>query len=649
MGIGLLSLLLAFAQSANSQARTPATQPPSEPELSVEEAHRFLIQASFGPRPADIAALQSLGFEAWLDVQLNAPSAYDSASDGHLTHLERTIEIAELAEPNAAWWTNGFFNGWKPSKHVYAYQFAAYLDNVLGSTAAGHEAIGSDLLRQRVGYAWNELMVVPVVLGYESHGETMAQFADVLAQHALGDFRAMLTAISKSPSMGIGLSSHGNAKRDLLTGQRPDENYAREVMQLFSIGLFELNLDGSPNRDGDSHTYPDAGTGTIPSYDQADVVEFAKIMTGWDIVGVEYFGASNILGLNMTLPMEFTAAFHEDEVAEGGDGFAEILGVSVGLNSGSDGSGLDAAINVLINHPNTAPFLAKHLITNLVTANPRPAYIARVAAKFEDDGNGVRGNLGAMARQVLLDQDARASQFSYGDEFGLVKEPFLAFMQALRAAEVQPLPGWIGPGGVAMHDVYWFANCRRFLLQAPVRSPSPFNFFHPDFIPADEEFVNRELRAPSLQIQTGEALIGLDSLFAEVTRIFEKNAILAQGVTLEQFGANYDYKTAPLYVVDLSEELQVFEIALDGSANGDFLNINVEADKRRAIRAMLRRLGKKYTGKEFPDTAMSALTHYLMFAAGANAAPGMNAEEARRVAREAVRMLVNSPIYRIQK
>jgi uncharacterized protein (DUF1800 family) len=317
--------------------------------LSVQEAHRFLIQASFGPRSADIAAVQALGFEAWIDAQLLAPSAYDSATDGHLTHMERTIEIAELAEPNTAWWTNGFFNGWKPSKHVHAYQFAAYLDNVLGSTAPGREAMGSDQLRQRVAYAWSELIIHPVVLGYESHGETMAQFADILAKYALGDFRAMLTEVSKSPGMGVGLSSHGNAKRDLVTGQRPDENYAREIMQLFSIGLVEMNLDGSPNRDGDSHTYPDAGTGTVPSYDQADVVEFAKIMTGWDLVGVDYFGAPNILGLNMTLPMEFTAAFHEDEVAEGGDGFAEILGVSVGLNSGADGSGLDAAIDVLVN------------------------------------------------------------------------------------------------------------------------------------------------------------------------------------------------------------------------------------------------------------------------------------------------------------
>lgn len=646
-----LSLALAWwnPQASESQARVPVPSQEAPPQISLAEAHRFLTQATFGPRPGDVEALQAIGIEAWMDQQLQATSAYDSPTDGYLTHIERMIEIAEIAEPNTDWYAGGNFNYTWPSRQLWLYQFSAYLDHVLGATAPGRELMGRDELRQRVAYAWSELLISPIFSGAKGRGTAMAYMADVLSEHALGDFRAMLLETSRSPSMGIGLSSRGNTKFNPLTGQRPDENYAREIMQLFSIGLYQMNLDGSPDRDGNPMTYPDPGTGTVPSYTQQDVVEFAKIFTGFELRGMPYYGAPNKYGLNLTVPMDFFPSYHEDEVAEGGDGLVTILGTTIALNSGTDGSGLEDAVDILIQHPNTGPFLAKHLITNMVTANPSPGYVARVAAVYNDDGQGVRGNLGAMVRAMLLDPEARTQAAANRDSFGMVKEPFLAWMQALRALDVKPLPGWKSIQGVSMADTYWFPGCQQYLAQAPIRSPSPFNWFHPDFSPPDSEFLSRGLKAPSMQIQTGESLIGFDSLALQALDSMEANRIAQSGMTLEQFGAGFNNNDDAIYYVDLSDELGVFELALDGTANGDFQNIQSEPDKKRAARALMRHLAAKLLGRPLSEQEMNAFSHYLIHAAGANAPNGQNVEEARRVTREAVRMLLNSPSYRVQK
>lgn len=618
--------------------------------LSEVEALRFLQQASFGPRPGDIEQLQQIGIQAWLAQQVFGPSAYDSESDAFLSHLQRTAEIAMTAEPSAAWFAGGFFNANVVSEKIGDYQFAAYLDNILGSAALNRGQIGSDILRQRVAYAWNELIVLPAVDGYQGKGEVIAQFADVLARNALGNFRDLLREVSISPGMGIGLSSYGNRKFDPVTGQRPDENYAREIMQLFSIGLFELNRDGTPNRDGDPNTSPDPGEGRVPSYTQKDVVEFAKIMTGWDLAGTNPYGSDLRHGIDLTRSMEFHPQYHEDEVAEGGDGRAEILGVSIPLDGGADGSGLDFAIEILVQHPNTGPFLAKHLITNMITSNPDPAFVGRVAAAYEDDGTGVRGNLAAMVYTMLMDPAARDLQYAAEDSFGMVKEPFLALMQVLRAFDVQPLPKWRSVENVQMDGVYWFPTCVTMLGHGPLRSNSPFNFFSPEFVPPDREFFENEWVAPSLQIQTGTSLIGFDVMVTSSADLLEKNAIeYGMGKTLEQFGNSRSQASRWNWYIDLTPELVVFEEALDGTANGSFTNIQNVAAKQAACLALVEHLDRKLTGEQLSEEAKRGLVHYLVRAAGANAATGRNFEEARRVVREAVRMITNSPAFRIQK
>lgn len=653
--IFLLTILVClggcFAEDAAQSGLDPESRANDKAlPLSEEQALRFLVQASFGPRPGDIQELQQIGVQAWLAQQIFAPSAYDSDTDPHLSHLQRTVEIAMMAEPSKGWFGGGFFNANVVSERIGDYQLAAYLDNILGSDAPNRRKIGSDPLRQRVAYALNELIVLPAVDGYQGKGEVIAQFADVLARHALGNFRELLREVTISPGMGIGLSSYGNRKYDPVTGQRPDENYAREIMQLFSIGLYELNRDGTPNRDGNPNTSPDPGEGRVPSYTQKDVVEFAKIMTGWDLAGVNPYGSDLRHGLDLTRSMEFHSDYHEDEIAEGGDGRAEILGVSVPLNAGADGSGLDAAIEVLVQHPNTGPFLAKHLITNMVTANPDPAYVEVVASAFEDDGTGVRGNLAAMVYTMLMHPAARNDAYVEQESFGMVKEPFLALVQALLAQDVRPLPNWRSIEGAVMNDVYWFPKPVGMLGQGPLRSSSPFNFFSPEFVPPDPQFSDNGWVAPSLQIQSGTSLIGFDAMITSSTDVLEKTSIeYGQGKTLEQFGSQRSQALRWNWYTNATTELAVFEFALDGNVNGSFTNIQQFAAKQTACAALVEHLNRKLCGGRLSIESRRGLVHYLVRGEGANAPNGQNFEEARRVVREALRMITNSPAYRIQK
>ncbi|MEJ2619621.1 MAG: DUF1800 family protein, partial [Candidatus Thiodiazotropha sp.] len=278
-------------------------------------AHRLLLQATFGPKQSDIARVKSLGISGWIDSQLNMNSAYSNTSDGWKTHFERTQEIALMAEPDIDWYeSNQIFNQQPHSVTVKDYQMAAWWESVLGATAPNRTQIGTDQLRQRVAYALSQLLVVSTrspTMRYR--GESMAVYYDLLAKYAFGNYRQLLKEIATSPAMGVYLSHQGNRKADLETGSRPDENFAREIIQLFTIGLYELNLDGSPNRDGNHTTYPDQGSHTVATYTQTDIEELAKVMTGWDLADNRKFGSLGISSGDYSVPMVFDTTMHEDE------------------------------------------------------------------------------------------------------------------------------------------------------------------------------------------------------------------------------------------------------------------------------------------------------------------------------------------------
>ncbi len=620
---------------------------------TVEKAHRLLTQATFGATLDEINRVVSIGAKAWINEELAKNSAYDTTSDLHLTHLERTIQITLAAEPTINWYSAPAFNQGEAGFNVDDYQMAAWWENSLGLHPT-NQAHGSDQLRQRVAYALSQLLVTSnTEPPLARRGESLAFYYDLLAKHALGNFRDLLGEVARSPTMGIFLSHQGNKKANVVAGTRPDENFAREVMQLFSVGLYELNLDGSPNRDANPASYPDAGESLIPTYDQKDIEELAKVMTGWDLVGNTHYGNRSNRQGDYTQLMEFTASEHEDEVALGGDGNVTVLGQTFALNAGADQSGMDAALDVLFNHPNVAPYVSHHLIIRLVTSNPSSDYVARVASVFNDNGNGVRGDLKAVTKALLTDEEARGDAYQTIAHFGKAKEPMLAWTQMLRALNAKPLDGWKGKDKTTLvSGVYWYRAPQKQLGQAPMRSPSVFNFYSPDYISSDGFFANNSLVNPELQIQTDQILVEINNRVYRQLDAYEKNRItILDGKTLSEFAATKGISTDST-LVDFTPQLQLFEQALDGDTNGDFANMeNTDTDgirfKAKAVDALITHLDLLLMGNTLTDEFKLAMQHYLV---DSNATKNSNdAKEARNVVRDAVRFIVTSSSYMTQK
>ena len=273
---------------------------------------------------------------------------------------------------------------------------------------------GQDQLRQRVAFAWSEIMVVSQVGALNNLPYSVSSYYDLLATQGLGDFRALLESVTLHPAMGVYLSMLGNQKPNTAGTIRPDENYARELMQLFTIGLVELNLDGTARLDG-------AGQ-PIPTYTQPIIEGFAHAYTGWT-----YAGAPNELpqarptAANQVVPMQLYASYHDT-------GPKRVLG-GVTIPAGQSGAqDLDAALDNIFAHPNVGPFIAQRLIQRLTASNPSPDYVRRVAQRFNDNGRGVRGDLAAVVKAILLDPEARGSTTA---TTGKIKEPLLRRHAAL--------------------------------------------------------------------------------------------------------------------------------------------------------------------------------------------------------------------------
>lgn len=626
---------------------------------SISSAYKLLTQATFGATEAQIDKVVSIGVDAWINEELTKPSAYDSSSDSHKTHLERTIEIANTAEPSIPWSNNGIFNTSSeefpvPIWQVGYYQMSAWWENALGHpTNTRH---GSDQLRQRTAYALSQMLVVS---GKDprltNRGDSIAYYYDILTKHSFDNFRTLLGEISRSATMGVYLTYQGNRKANPDKSTRPDENFARELIQLFSVGLYELNLDGSPNRDGDANTYPDTGSQQIPTYTQEDVVELAKVMTGWDTKGTSNFGQTSMSVGEYAAQMVFHSEYHEDEAAEGGDGQVTVLGQTFDLNSGIDGSGLDTALDVIFNHSNVAPFISKNLIMNLVTSNPSPAYVARVATVFNDNGSGVKGDLKAVIKAILIDIEAR-DPASQSQNFGKIKEPFLVFTQLLRMFDVKPLDGWNGRAdddrgdgtSAKVNGVYAYVRSEKTFGQAPLRSKSVFNFYMPDYVPSDSHFSVNRLVAPEAQIQTDGNIINVHNRIAYYLRRYEKNRITKiDNETLAEFASNKYVGSSHLMIINYDRELQLFEQALDGDTNGDFINMDNTLDRENAVDALLVHLDKIMLGNNMESDYKQKLRDYLVSANGLNTSQKF--KSAHHLISDAVRFIATSSAYTTQQ
>ena len=391
---GFLALVAGCGGGGGASSPPPPAPPPP---ISKIEAYRFLNQSTFGATDAEAQRLIALGdstnsYSRWLDEQFaKAPS----------TQLPTVV--AAVPNPIPA----GFNIG-----SLQAQRVEAWFQNSLN---------GDDQLRQRVAFALSEIMVVSQVGALANFPLSLADYYDMLARDAFGDYRKLLEDVTLHVSMGIYLSMLGNQKPNPALNIRPDENYARETMQLFSIGLVELNVDGTPRL---------VNNQTVSTYDQSIIEGFANVYTGWRYAGgTSFANAGRATLTNQVQPMQAYAEQHST-------GTKKVLSYTgAALNTipsnQTPSQDLANALDNIFNHPNVGPFISRQLIQKLVTSNPSAAYVARVAAVFNSDSQGRRGNLQSVIRAILLDSEARAAPSA--QTAGKIKEPLLRLTQLWRA------------------------------------------------------------------------------------------------------------------------------------------------------------------------------------------------------------------------
>lgn len=439
--IGRMALFAALLSACGGTETTTTTSNVAHP--TAVEASRFLSQATFGPTPEEINRVVDIGIGAWLNGQFAKPQKY------HFMYMNAAARSLPAGTDRLE--EDQFFESfWQQAVN------------------------GDDQLRQRVAFALSQIFVISYqnsTLAYNARG--VANYYDMLGYYAFGNFRDLLQAVSLHPMMGEYLNALGNEKTN--GAQVPNENFAREIMQLFTIGLRQLNPDGT-----------DTTTPATATYTNDDIKGLAKVFTGWSWGGPDKsnarFNGWGAADENRDwLPMQNYPAFHETLPKV-------FLGVTIPANTSGDAS-LKIALDTLFNHPNVGPFIGKRLIQRLVTSNPSPAYVGRVAAAFANNGSGVRGDMKAVILAVLLDPEARAVPTSANA--GKLREPVMRVANWARAFHAQSGSGRYAMGNI--DDPLWG------IAQAPMRSPSVFNFFRPEYVPPNTGIATANLVAPEMQ------------------------------------------------------------------------------------------------------------------------------------------------------
>jgi uncharacterized protein (DUF1800 family) len=406
----------ATAQIVNLKATLPA-------------AARLLDQATFGPTLSDISHVQAVGLNAFLIEQFAVPTTLlpDIAATPPAI-CANTLLPCEQSE----WWQTML--------------------------------TAPDQLRQRVAFALSEMFVVST---NSVNARAVTTYQNALANDAFGNFYNIMQDVTLSPAMGAYLNMLNSAKP--ATGQIANENYARELMQLFTTGLYMLNQDGTPQLDGSGNT--------IPVYTETQVQAFARAFTGWTYANASGTGAPAKFPntANYTMPMAALETQH--------DMTSKILLAGTTLPAGqSTTQDLTEALTNIFNHPNVGPFVCRQLIQHLVASSPSPAYVARASAVFANDGTGKRGNMKAVITAILTDADARAADTSPNFDGGHLREPMLYMTNVMRGL------GFVNNDAKARNDVIANAsyntvgNYTSPLGEKPYTSGSVFNFFPPNYV-----------------------------------------------------------------------------------------------------------------------------------------------------------------------
>jgi len=592
----LYSIVLAFAANA-SFAQLPSDlifksgmDHPLEGPFTPEEAARFLQQATFGPKLADIELLTRIGYNAWFDQQFAATrSEHLPFIDGLLLGGDTNVFQGARIE---SWWRN-----------------------VLG---------GNDQLRQRMAFSLSQIFVVSDQSGaLEGLPTSLAHYYDMLSRNAFGSYRTLLSEATLHPSMGRYLSMHKNRKPDAVLNIQPDQNYAREIMQLFSIGLVRLNTDGT--------RMLSAGQ-PIPTYNTDTIRGFAHVFTGWN-----YSTCVTPTGPNQTWhwdwcgtraqadpesqdyrlhrgwrePMRpfgegsvYEAVYHssvEGPMASP-TGAKQLLiypGVSpangVLPSGGTARANMNIALDNVANHPNVGPFISRLLIQRFVTSSPSPAYIGRVASIFNNNGAGVRGDLRAVVRAILMDTEARRPT---AVNRGKLREPLLRLSQLYRAFDAASRV----PDRFNEYTDYWMA-------QAPLSSPTVFNYYLPNYqLPG--EITTLGLFSPEFQITTD----------TYITRIVNEMG----GKVFWQFQGNASLPPVNQW-------------------NPTLVNINRDLSFANNAEVLVSRYSLLMMG----GTMSTAMSNLLV--AHVRDMPNNNDEDRRRRVQDVLWLIMNSPEYVVEK
>ena len=444
------------------------------PEMPADRAaaSRFLTQASFGPTSEQTDRVLSLGYAAWIDEQVQKPLS------SHRAEWDASNAAIKAVDANAS-----------AGQEEVTYAFWK------------HAVSGEDQLRQRVAYALSQIFVVSMQdNNVGDQPRAVAAWLDMLGEKAFGNYRDLLEAVALNPLMGMYLSHLRNQKADPRTGRVPDENFAREVLQLFSIGLVELDADGSARQ---------VNGKPVDTYSPADIAGLARVFTGWSWACPDWPDNScffNGSANNNTDPDRAIKAmlgypqYHSVEEKR-------FLGISVPTQSQSDPkASLKAALDALHNHPNVGPFIGRQLIQRLVTSNPSPAYVQAVSAAFANNGAGVRGDLRAVVKAVLMHPEARQRS----DSAGKLREPVLRLSAMLRAFGYRSDSGQFKIGNTD--------NPANSLGQTALRSPSVFNFYRPGYVPPGTAAAARGLAVPELQIAHETSAAGYVNMLRDAIR-----------------------------------------------------------------------------------------------------------------------------------
>lgn len=485
--------------------------PPPPPPVTKAEAFQFLNQASFGATESEALGVIAMRQERWIDDQMTKPASLQLP---HMLSLPPPQFMGQLHTDRVdIWFRNALW--------------------------------GDDQLRQRVAFALSEIMVVSQLGALQARPFAVADYYDMLAENAFGNYRDLIEKVTLHPAMGVYLSMLGNEKPNPALNIRPDENYARELMQLFSIGLVQLNIDGTVALDGNNQP--------IPTYNQEIIEGFAHVFTGWTWRGSPSFGSGRVPVSSQYFPMEHWPEFHDT-------GEKMLLDGTV-LPAGQSGEqDLADALDNIFNHANVGPFVAIRLIQRLTTSNPSPGYVRRVAEVFNDNGFGVRGDLGAVVKAILLDPEASPSMAMEID--GKLKEPLLRLTQLFKAYNASSASGR-----------YPLVGSYILFGQGPLQSPSVFNFFSPFFAPPGE-IRNSNLVAPELEIAT-------EYLSTQYTNY----------MFFQAFGLNHT-----------NENLDEDDI---------FINFQEEMEVAADINALINMVAGKLLGGEMSDTLRTEITGML--------------------------------------